>query len=269
MTTSLAGPAVHSIGGTVLHPRAYELLGVRVYPLTVSELHELIASAVDNQGRVVITSQNLHGVYLYHRSEKMRALHERSLPRIDGMSLVMMGRLLGHRMAPEHRVTWVDWIGPLMDEAVRRGWRIFYLGSKPDVVERGARVLKHRHAGLQLAVRHGYFDTTPGSAENADVLDSIARFQPHILMVGMGMPRQESWIYDNLDYLDVNAILTCGAAMDYVAGVIRTPPRWMGRVGLEWLYRLLSEPRRLGVRYLVEPWFLAPLLIRDLMRRKS
>jgi N-acetylglucosaminyldiphosphoundecaprenol N-acetyl-beta-D-mannosaminyltransferase len=80
----------------------------------------------------------------------------------------------------------------------------------------------------------------------------------------MGMPRQEIWVLNNLEKLHAKVILTCGACMDYIAGEIPTPPRWMGRVGLEWLYRLLSEPGRLWKRYLVEPWFLGGLLVRDL-----
>lgn len=79
----------------------------------------------------------------------------------------------------------------------------------------------------------------------------------------MGMPR---WILDNLDRLTANVILTAGACFNYIAGAIPKPPRWMSRMGLEWLYRLISEPRRLGKRYLIEPWALLPLMIADVQR---
>lgn len=267
MTVPLVGPEPHAVSRVTSEPVVCELLGVQVHPLTVADLHAIIASAIDERRQVIITSQNLHGVYLYHRTEKMRELHRRSFVRIDGMSLVMIGRMLGHPMRREHRVTLVDWINPLMEEAVRRSWRVFYLGSRPGVVEKGATILRHRYPGLQLGAHHGHFNAAPGSTENNKVLGAIADFQPHVLMVGMGMPRQESWVYDNIDELNVDAILTCGAAIDYVAGLIPTPPRWMGRVGLEWFYRLLSEPGRLGFRYLVEPWALLGLLMRDLWKR--
>ena len=78
------------------------------------------------------------------------------------------------------------------------------------------------------------------------------------------MPRQEHWILENLEYINTNAILTSGACIDYVAGAIPTPPRWMGRVGLEWLYRLLSEPKRLWNRYLLEPQFVVKLLFQEM-----
>jgi len=79
----------------------------------------------------------------------------------------------------------------------------------------------------------------------------------------MGMPLQENWILDNLPDLEADVILPSGACFDYLAGEIPIPPRWMGRVGLEWLYRLGSEPRRLWRRYLVEPWFVAGLALKE------
>ncbi len=99
------------------------------------------------------------------------------------------------------------------------------------------------------------------------VVEKINAFRPHVLMVGMGMPRQERWILHRFDELDANAILQSGACFDYVAGAIPTPPRWLGRFGLEWLYRLACEPVRLWRRYLVEPWLVGAWLVRDLLRR--
>ena len=89
-------------------------------------------------------------------------------------------------------------------------------------------------------------------------------FKPHILFVGMGMPRQESWIATVFYDLPACVVFSVGAAFDYEAGVQKSAPRWMGRVGLEWAYRLLHDPRRLFHRYCVEPWSLAPLALREL-----
>lgn len=172
---------------------------------------------------------------------------------------------MGKPLEPEHRVTYVDWVRPLMAEAKRQGWRIFHLGGKPGVAERAAEKLRSEFPGLLLQTHHGYFDMA--GKENKDILEKINAFRPHVLMVGMGMPRQEHWVLDNLEHLGVNAILTAGACFDYVAGAIPTPPRWMGRLGLEWAYRLFSEPRRLWRRYLVEPWYLVPYALSDLKKR--
>ena len=240
------------------------LLGVTVDPLTITELNKCIAKAVAQGERWIIANHNLHSVYLYHRDPKMRAFFAKAqVVHIDGMSLVYWARVLGYPVTKQHRVTYVDWVHPLMAMAAAEGWRVFYLGGKPGVAARAAEKLRQQYPGLVLETRHGYF--TP--EENDAVLEEIARFQPHVLMVGMGMPRQEHWVLDNLERISANAILTAGACFDYVAGVIPTPPRWMGRMGLEWLYRLWSEPRRLARRYLLEPWFLVPLALRDLTAR--
>ena len=248
-----------------MHVPSYHFLGVRVNPLAIPDLHALIARAVVSNQRCLIASQNLHSIYVYHHDAKMRAFGAKAqYMRADGMSLVLLGKFLGYPLRREHRVTYVDWVRPLMAEATQQGWRVFYLGSKPGVAELGAEILRKEFSGLQILTADGYFDATASSPENQKVLETINTYQPHVLMVGMGMPRQEHWILDNLESVHANAILTCGACIDYIAGVIPTPPRWMGRLGLEWLSRLSSEPTRLWKRYLLEPWFVATLLARDL-----
>jgi len=182
---------------------------------------------------------------------------------IDGMPLIYIGRLLDYKLQKFHRVTYVDWVRPLMKLAQDSGWRVFYLGSKPGVAQRAAKILKAEFPGLELVTQHGYFSMD--GLENDTILNAIQLFQPHLLMVGMGMPRQEHWILENLAHIKANAIFTTGACFDYVAGEIPTPPRWMGRIGLEWSYRLLTQPSRLWRRYLIEPVHLIPWLWKDWM----
>lgn len=244
--------------------KTYTILGSRVNALAIEDLHQIISETIATGRKCIIASQNLHGVYMARRDERMRSFYQcADYVRIDGMPLVLWARFLGYPLTREHRVTWVDWLKPLLCEAASRGWRVFYLGSKPGVADAGAKRLRAEVPGVQLETAHGYFDPRPESKENQRVVEEINAFAPHILMVGMGMPRQERWILDNFESLGANVFLPCGACIDYIAGVIPTPPRWMGRSGLEWLARLVSEPRRLWRRYLVEPWFLVDLFVRD------
>jgi N-acetylglucosaminyldiphosphoundecaprenol N-acetyl-beta-D-mannosaminyltransferase len=120
-----------------------------------------------------------------------------------------------------------------------------------------------------MKTHHGYFSIEQGAHDNLSVLKEIEEYAPNLLLIGMGMPRQEYWILENYDQLKANAILTAGACMDYVAGNVPTPPRWMGRTGLEWLYRLLNEPKRLWKRYLVEPWYILGLIVRYKLNLRS
>jgi N-acetylglucosaminyldiphosphoundecaprenol N-acetyl-beta-D-mannosaminyltransferase len=129
--------------------------------------------------------------------------------------------------------------------------------------------LRKLYPALQIEVSDGYFDARRGSAENEALIQRINAYRPDLLMVGMGMPRQEFWTQENFARLDAYVILSSsGAALEYVAGAAPTPPRWAGRIGLEWMFRLVHEPRRLFSRYLIEPWYILLLLLLDYPRSR-
>lgn len=242
------------------------LLGVRVEPLSIEDLTGRITEAACGTLGTVFAHHNLHSVYLFHRDRKMRECYAAAeVTYIDGMALVYWARILGHPIPRSHRTSLLDWVGELMAEAARAGWCVYHLGGRPGVAEYAADRLRRRHPGLTLFTHHGYFP----DRETAQILDEIGRIRPQLLLVGMGMPRQEHWVVENLEHLEAHAILLSGACFDYLAGAIPTPPRWMGWIGLEWLYRLATEPRRLWRRYLVEPWALLPLVIRDLRAKPA
>lgn len=244
-------------------------LGLRLHLLTLQDLTHLTSSAIDRDTQIVLANHNLHSAFLFRRDPKMREFYDRaSYIHIDGMGLVISARLAGLPARREHRVTYVDWIWPLMRAAKDHGWRVFHIGGKPGIAERAFRLLVERLPGLQIDGCHGYFDSAPESQENASILRRIAESHADILMVGMGMPRQEHWILDNLGSIDALVILPSGGCMDYVTGAVPTPPRWTGRLGLEWLFRLAAEPRRLSKRYLIEPLFLVGPLFREVVARR-
>lgn len=245
------------------------MLGVELHPLGVEELHAEIAAAVAAGERRILANHNLHSVYLFHHDASMRAFYDRAYrTHVDGMSLVWMARRLGYAVEARHRVTYVDWIGELVQRAAASGWRLFYLGGREGVAAEAAARLRRKAPGLEIATRSGYFDRAAESPENRAVLEAIREYAPDVLLVGMGMPRQERWIVDNLERLEARVVLNAGACFDYVAGIAKTPPRWAGRVGLEWLFRLAREPGRLGRRYLIEPWFVLRLFVRDLLAER-
>jgi N-acetylglucosaminyldiphosphoundecaprenol N-acetyl-beta-D-mannosaminyltransferase len=247
--------------------RTFEVLGCVVHAVTATDLTDLVECAIDSGESCIIANQNLHSLYLYQRDAKLREFFSKAKwIHADGMGVVLLGRATGAKVGRSERVTYVDWLPLLLERVVDRRWRIFYLGSRPGVAEKGTAILRERFPGLRMSSDHGYFD--PAGEQNESVLRAIQKFSPDILLVGMGMPRQEHWIIDNLDRLGPMVVLPCGASIDYVSGEIPTPPRWAGRWGLEWLYRLLAEPRRLWRRYLIEPWFLGHLLILQWIRSR-
>ena len=249
-------------------PAAVRLLGLRVHLATLADLNEHVAGAIRHGRRSIVAHHNLNSLYHSRRDPRVRAFYrEADLVHVDGMAVVAIGRLLGLPLRRVHRTTYVDWVWPLMRRAAADGWRVFYLGGRPGVAQRAAERLRESLPGLEIETAHGYFEFGFDRRDDELVVEKINAFRPHVLMVGMGMPRQERWILHRFDELDANAILQSGACFDYVAGAIPTPPRWLGRFGLEWLYRLACEPGRLWRRYLVEPWLVGAWLIRDVLRR--
>lgn len=241
----------------------YKILGVKVNLFNIKQLNSLIEEAIGKKSKWIVANHNLNSIYIFHHDYRMRDFYNiADYVHIDGMPLIFLGKFLKLPFKKEHRVTYADWVWSLMAQAAKEGWRILYLGSRPGVAEKGAEILRNEYPGLEIATESGYFCV---NAQNHLVLDKIKVYQPNVLMVGMGMPRQEKWILDNIKDLKVNIILPCGACIDYIAKEVPTPPRWMGQVGLEWLYRLLTNPKRLWKRYLVEPWFLAKLLFEELI----
>jgi N-acetylglucosaminyldiphosphoundecaprenol N-acetyl-beta-D-mannosaminyltransferase len=244
-----------------------ELLGVEVDALSADQFQALVQDAVVQGKRCIVANHNLHSVYLFHRDLRMRMFYALAAQvLVDGMALVFLGRLLGKPLYRAHRVAAVDWIYPLAAECARRGWRVFFLGSKPGVWERARHRLVSMFPGLSMKGAPGYFSVDTEGPENRQIIERINCFRPQVLLVGMGMPRQEHWILENWPQLQADVVLNVGACMDFVAGAVPAAPRWLGRCGLEWAWRLANEPRRLWRRYLVEPWFIAGLLLRDLRR---
>lgn len=269
----LVGAEMTEAGATPRHgtaPPFWECLGARFQLWSAEALTRRVVEWGSEPGRrALVGNVNIHAAALMRRVPEMREFNRLAdAVHVDGMGMAFLARLCGVPAKRHHRVTYVDWIEPLLRAAAAAGLRVYFLGGRPAVAERAAEILRAKSPGLQMEVSGGYFDARPGSVENQRVLEEIRSVAPGLLLVGMGMPRQEAWILENLDGLDAGAILDVGACMDFVAGAVKTPPRWVGRLGLEWLVRLVHEPRRLGRRYLLEPWtLLGPALWAILTRR--
>jgi N-acetylglucosaminyldiphosphoundecaprenol N-acetyl-beta-D-mannosaminyltransferase len=180
-----------------------------------------------------------------------------SLSLVDGQPLVWASRLLGSAL-PE-KVSGSDLVEPLMERAGRRGWRVFLVGGAPGAAKIAAERLNRAHGVSIAGIEDGRISLEPGPADEA-LLARIAQARPQLLLVALGSPKQELWIDARRARLAPAVALAVGATLDFIAGALRRAPPWMRRAGLEWLYRLAQEPRRLARRYLWnDPKFLAVL----------
>lgn len=249
------------------------MLGQLVDLVKPEEVLHHVQTAVAEGRKTIVANHNLHSLYLIQKNPEMRAFYAQAeMVEVDSTPMIWFSRTLGLHSRGFHRCTYLDWRAHFWSVANRRKWRVAYIGGEPGVSETAAERLNAVYPHAQILTRHGFFDASAGSADNAALMADIMAFNPQILFVGMGMPRQEAWILRNLELLPNCVIFSVGAAFDYEAGTQKPAPRWMGRAGVEWAYRLVQDPKRLFRRYCVEPWSLIPLAISDIRaarRRKA
>lgn len=218
-----------------------DILGVKVSSLTRRQAVETIAGFIGKSaGSHQVVTANAELIYrAWHDPELLQVINRASLVTADGSGVLWAARRLGTPL-PE-RVTGIDLTLDLVEEAVRCGWRLFFYGGLPGVANEAAARLAREYPGLQVAgTAHGYLEA---AAEEA-MLDDLRRLRPHLLLVGLGMPRQEFWLGRHLAGLQVPVGLGVGGTLDVLAGRARRAPAWVQRVGLEWAYRLVREPSR-------------------------
>ena len=225
-------------------------MGVRIDDVTEAELVDAVTDAIARRARLDVVNANAHLVNLAQSRPWLIDLFDcAGVAFCDGAGVQLATWLrTGHRPA---RHTPPQWIHQLGRRLAAKGATVFWLGGDPDAVEAAATRMEAT-TGLRCVGRHhGFFDMTPGAPANEAVLAAINQAAPDLLLINMGMPRQERWLYDNRARLTVPVVITAGALVDHVAGLVRRPPRWVTDAGLEWLVRLLIEPRRLWRRYLL------------------
>ncbi len=241
--------------------KTVDILGVKVHVLTVDQLHNRMAELIDAGAHVEALHANIFGLNLASENQWLRDYMNRAeIVICDGVGVILGARILGENIPA--RITYADWMWQLAEFAERRDSSFYFLGSKPGVAQAAADKLKARFPDLTIVgVRDGYFNKSLGHTENEAVIEDINKARPNILIVGMGMPVQERWVHDNWSRIDANIALTGGAVFDYASGTLKRAPKWMTDNGLEWLGRLLIEPKRLWQRYIVgNPLFLARVL---------
>lgn len=234
----------------------YNILGVGVSALTLDEARELVLGVRGHprQGYVCVTG--VHGVSEAQRESRVRtALNEAWLNVPDGMPLVWLGRRLAPR--PVTRVYGPDLMLAVCDTGRAVGLTHYFYGGGPEVSGELRDRLSARFPGLSVV---GTF-TPPFRALNPQETDTlraeVAAKRPDVIWIGLSTPKQELFMAEHWQRLDAGLLIGVGAAFDFHTGRVRQAPQWMQRSGLEWLFRLALEPRRLGRRYLVNnPLFL-------------
>lgn len=232
------------------------VLGVGISPLNMTRALRQLDGWIAARERQYVCICNVHSVMECRRSENVRRVFNRcGMVTPDGMPLVWLLRRAGYRDAS--RVYGPDLMLATMEGFVKRGCRHYLHGGVPGVAERLSTIMRDRIPGIVIV---GASTPAFGKASElctAEVAERINRAEPDIVWVGMSSPKQDLWMSCMRPLLRAPVLIGVGAAFDFHTGRVAQAPAWMQRSGLEWLFRLAQEPRRLWRRYLVDnPWFL-------------
>lgn len=246
-------------------PRPVPLGHARVHPVTIDQAARTVLHWARARRSALVVTPNVDHVVLLERDPAFRSAYEAAhLQVCDGMPLKMLASLAGTPV-PE-RVTGVDLFVEVCRRAAREDLRVFIAGGMPDVLENGIARLRRRFPGLQVTGHSPPFGFE-GTAAEVELIDAIAAADPHVVAVCFGAPRSEVWALQQLEHRPA-VYLSVGAAIDFVAGSRRRAPGWLQRLGLEWLFRLASEPGRLWRRYLVRDVAFLAVAARHLRTRR-
>ncbi len=235
--------------------RPVEILGLPVHPLTMEGAVAAICRAWQEERVFQVITANVEILAAgLADGEVGRLIREGEMVTADGAGVLLAARLSGFSL-PE-RVAGYDLLLAALKEAERQGVSVFFLGARPEVLQAALARIRELFPHLLLCgSHHGYFR----EEEEAAIAAEIKLRRPRLLVVALGAPRQDKWIYRHKRELPPCVAMGVGGSLDVLAGKARRAPRWMQRAGLEWLYRLLRQPSRLARVYVI-PLFLFKVL---------
>jgi N-acetylglucosaminyldiphosphoundecaprenol N-acetyl-beta-D-mannosaminyltransferase len=249
-------------------PWSERVIGQRVDPVTKAQAADaVVRRALGDEPGAYVCLTNVHTtVESQHSAELRAAVDDAFLSVPDGMPLTWILRRRGH--IETEKVTGIEFIPLVASGGLGADLRHFFYGGAPGVAVRAGLRLGQMVPGVHVVgAAAPPFGDTPGWAKE-ELRDEVRRTRPHVLWVGLGAPKQELWMAQMAGELDVPIMIGVGAAFDYIAGSKPHAPTYLRHVGLEWLFRLAIEPRRLWRRYLVGNSTFVYLVVRDALQRR-
>ncbi len=245
-----------------LPPRVH-IGGLPIDPLTFDGAIDAIDQLVMSRKGGSVFTPNVDHVVLFEEDLRFRRAYERvSLSFVDGMPVLWASHLLGTPL-PE-KISGSDLVIPLAQRAAQRGWRVFMLGGGEGAAVSAKAEIERLAPGVNIVETMApWVDLSKPASERASIVEAIKAAKPDVVFFALGSPKQEIFIAEVEDALRPAVLLGVGASFDFIAGLVPRAPKWIAKSGLEWLYRLSREPRRLWRRYLVRDPKFALILARS------
>ena len=245
-----------------------ELFGIKMNNMYLSEFLNLVDHLIEKKLPSYVVTPNVDHICQLQKDVKLQTVYKEArvvLP--DGMPLLWAGKLCGKPI--KQKLSGSDLIYWLTEHASIKGYSIYFLGAEEGIAEKASQELKKKYPGFEVA---GFYSPPLGFEENPveikKVYELLQEAKPDICYVAFGTPKQDYFNFDHYTQLGIPCLLGIGASFDFVAGKTKRAPTWMQRWGLEWLWRLSQEPRRLWYRYLIQDSIFVPLLCKEVFRNR-
>jgi N-acetylglucosaminyldiphosphoundecaprenol N-acetyl-beta-D-mannosaminyltransferase len=261
--SAVAQAIPQSTGG----PRRVNILGVGVSAINMAQALNVIEGWIAQRQAHYVCVTGVHGIVESQGNNSLQRVHNAAgLVTPDGMPLVWLARL--HGLEHVERVYGPDLMLALCHRSISKGYRHFLYGGAEGVPDRLANRLKRRYPGLRIVGSYSPPFRPLTDEEDKQTVQAINEANPDVVWIGLSTPKQERWMAEHIGRLTAPVLVGVGAAFDFHSGLKRQAPRWMQRSGLEWLFRLANEPRRLWRRYLVNNPLFTLLVLQQALNLK-
>ena len=248
------------------------IMGVRINNISMNEVLKLAEQKIKNDEKYIIYTPNTEIIMMCQKDEEFLNIMNKSDINVpDGVGLIYAGKI--KKFPLKEKVAGYDLSINLLKMADEKGLKLYAVGGRPGVAEAAMQNIQKKYPGIKIVgAHHGYFKGTHlgkfGHEEEIAVIEDINRHKPHILFVGFGAKKQEQWIDYNKDLINANVIIGNGGTLDGLAGIVKRAPDIFINLGLEWLYRLIKEPKRI-TRQIVLPVFMFKVIFgnKDIVKK--
>jgi N-acetylglucosaminyldiphosphoundecaprenol N-acetyl-beta-D-mannosaminyltransferase len=243
------------------------IAGVSISNISLTETIQLFNACIKQEQKIRVCVTPVNCLVWANKSQQLADLYNTAdLVLCDGVPVIWASKLLSTPL--KGRVTGLDLLPLYIEEAYKKGFSMFFLGAKEGVA--AALAEKYRNDCPDIKINGVYappYADEFSEQENQKIISLINAAAPDILWVSLTAPKQDYWIQKNLDKINTNIAIGVGGAFEVTAGLIKRAPLWMQKMGLEWLFRFINEPKRLFKRYLVEAPEFIPLIIKQLFKK--
>ena len=243
-----------------------EILGVEIDNINIEEAGEITKNLIENSNKSceLIVAPNVEFIMTAQKDKKFfEILNSAKLATPDSVGVEIAAKL--QKKPLKQRIPGQAYFRKILEIGEKEGWTFYFLGGKGDTVQKTAENVKNIYPDLKIVGTHeGFFEND----SEEDVIKEINLLEPNVLFVAMGAPAQEKWIYNHKSKLKVDVAAGQGGTFDYEAGNIRRAPKWVQKIGMEWLWRLILQPSRIG-RMIVLPIYLVKIIFtKDMTKGK-